>query len=74
MVVTDRSECLKNLSIFSETSIAMAIGSSKERIRTNELKYFFNRYLSSIFKLSNIIRGHLLYAAIHLFYHVIFPF
>jgi len=50
----DKSVCLKNLSIFSVTSIATAIGSSSINTNTNELKYFLSMYLSIILNVNEV--------------------
>jgi len=50
IVPTDKFACRKNLSTFSATSIAIAIGISKVSTKATELKNFFNMYLSRILK------------------------
>ncbi len=49
---TERFVCRKNLSIFSETSIAIAIGIKINKVNKNDVIYFFNMYLSNILNVS----------------------
>ena len=50
---TDKLACRKNLSTFSEISMAIAIGINKVSTKATELKNFFNMYLSRILKLKS---------------------
>jgi len=49
---TVKSMFLKNLSIFSDTSIAIAIGNNSVNTKATELKYFLSMYLSRILNFS----------------------
>ncbi len=46
-------ELRKNLSTFSDISIAIAIGTNISNVNTKEPKYFFNMYKSRILKFTS---------------------
>ena len=62
IVYVESSSNDKNLLIFSDTSIATAIGISNITVKIKELKYFFKRYLSSIFILNKSRTTYLLFS------------